>query len=154
MLSRDFPGLAGNAVDAHVEVLRGGGTGTLSEYVEFCHVGDEYRKKHGMKTCRAALATVDECLRRGILVEYLTERREEVEDMLTAQFEQEEAMGVHDISVRKETAEATRASVRLEFSERMIAGGEGLDKVARYSGLPIDEVECVAAGLAAVRETC
>lgn len=143
VLSRDFPGLAGNAVDARVKVLRGGGTGTLSEYVEFCHVGDECGKEHGM-TRKAASATVDECLRRGIPVEYLTERRKEVEDMLTTLFDQQEAMRIHDISVRRETAEETRASDMLEFAEGMIAGGEDLGKVARYSGLPIDVIDVIA----------
>ena len=97
-----------------------------------------------MKTCKAARATVDECLRRGILVEYLTERRKEVEDMLTTLFDQQEAMRIHDARVRRETVEATRASTRLEFAERMIAGGEDLGKVARYRGLPIDVIDVIA----------
>jgi hypothetical protein len=63
--------------------------------------------------------------------------------MLTTLFDQQEAMRVHDISVRRETAEETRASDMLEFAERMIAGGEDLDKVARYSGLPIDVIDVI-----------
>ena len=60
--------------------------------------------------------------------------------MLRALFDQEEAMRNHDASVRRET----QASDRLEFAERMIAGGEDLGKVARYSGLPIDVIDAIA----------
>ena len=64
--------------------------------------------------------------------------------MLTTLFDQQEAMRIHDISVRRETAEETRASDMLEFAEGMIAGGEDLGKVARYSGLPIDVIDVIA----------
>ena len=148
VLSRDFPGLEDSVVDARVEVYRGGGEGTLSEYVEFCHVGDKCRKAYGA-THKAARATVDECIRLGILKEYLTERRREVEEMLSILFDQEEVTRIHEASQAREFAEKVAETTKkgaLEVAVRMIdLGGYPLEDIAYFCGLPLDEVKRLAA---------
>ncbi len=54
-----------------------GGKGILSQYVEFARIGDQCIKEYG-KTRKAAEATIERCISRGILVDYLQGRKREV----------------------------------------------------------------------------
>ena len=77
------------SVEVSVQVLRGGDSSILGQYVEFCQVADEQRTIHGL-TKTAIQETMRICQERDILVPFLTARRKEVIDIMEMLFSQEE----------------------------------------------------------------
>ncbi len=72
-----------------VKVLRGGDNSIVGQYVAFCKIADEQRALYGL-TKEAIQETIRICLERGILVPFLTAKREEVVDIMEMLFSQEE----------------------------------------------------------------
>ena len=169
-LRRDFPGGEHSMVDAEIKVLRGGGNGILSEYVEFTKVGDRLRTEYGSSRDTAE-KIVRYCIEKDILREYLIRKRVEVVDMLETLFDEQEARRIYDLDMRRQydkkmqameqDLEQERNRVRerdqaleqernqaLERERRMVLtmleNGEPLEKVALYSGLSAERVEEIA----------
>ena len=61
----------------------------MGQYVAFCKIADEQRALYGL-TKEAIQETIRICLERGILVPFLTAKREEVVDIMEMLFSQEE----------------------------------------------------------------
>lgn len=99
------------SVEVTVKVLRGGDSSILGQYVEFCKIADEQRKLYGL-TKKAIQETIRICLERGILVPFLTARREEVIDIMEMLFSQEEVW------------EMERQHIAMESEKRGEARGE------------------------------
>jgi len=99
------------SIEVTVKVLRGGDRSILGQYVEFCKVADEQRALYGL-TKKAIQETIRICLERGILVPFLTSRREEVIDIMEMLFSQEEVW------------EMERRHIAMESEKRGEARGE------------------------------
>lgn len=109
LLLSDLYGGSGDA-EVQVKVLCGGGTGDIvDQYVRFCKIADEERKKHG-RTGRAIEETLRRCIEENVLAPFLMTRQKEVAEIMVTLFDQEKIMEIHDYHV----AEAGRAEGRTE----------------------------------------
>jgi ABC-type ATPase with predicted acetyltransferase domain len=103
LLLSDLYGGTGDA-EVRVKVLRGTGNGDIvDQYVCFCKIADEERKRHG-RTGKAIEETLRRCIAENVLVPFLTTRQKEVAEIMVTLFDQEKIMEIHDYHV----AEAAR----------------------------------------------
>lgn len=92
---------AGSA-EVEIKVLCSEDSGDIiSQYVRFCKISDENVKRCGL-TRKALDATINQCIREGVLAPFLETRRKEVTDIMVTLFSHEEIMRMHDHSIRKE----------------------------------------------------
>lgn len=172
VLSRDFYGGEPCGVDASVHVLRGEGDGIFSQYVEFARIGDEAVRAYG-RTRKAAQVTIDTCIARGVLVDYLLGRRVEVEDIMIQLYDEEEVLRVFLLDKEREAAargekrglelgekrglelgekrglELGLEKGQREIAMRMLRRGMGHQEVAELCGVPIERVAEFAATIQA-----
>ena len=103
-------------IDLGVKVVRKSGKGDiLDQYIRFCEITYEMREKYG-DTKKAIEATIEKCLQEGILVEFLTSRREEVVDIMTTLYNEE----VIDRHYERHIRHKIRQEVQQEESEKGI----------------------------------
>ncbi len=96
--------------DTEVKVLRYRGTDDIiDQYIRFCRIADEERKKHG-RTQEAAKEIVRICIENNILSQFMTARKKEVNGIMYSLFDQQLVMENH---IRAET-EAARQEGRAE----------------------------------------
>ena len=102
-LSGLFEGESNLGLELEVKVYRKSGTkNILEQYVRFCKIADENRKKYG--TAPAAIeATLRQCLEEGILVPFLTSHEKEVRDIMVTLFDEAKIQEIHDYNVAKDT---------------------------------------------------
>ena len=101
-LSGLFEGESNLGLELEVKVYRKSGTkNILEQYVRFCKIADENRKKYG--TAPAAIeATLRQCLEEGILVPFLTSHEKEVRDIMVTLFDEAKIQEIHDYNVAKD----------------------------------------------------
>lgn len=89
-------------IEIEVRTIRKTGNGDiLDQYVHFCEISDGMREKYG-PTIEAVRNTIDRCMEDGILVDFLSSRRTEVEENMKHMFDEEAALLSHDEEVRQE----------------------------------------------------
>ncbi len=87
------------SADVEVKVLRGNGTGDIvDQYVRFCKISDEERKKHG-RSRKAIEETLRRCIEENVLVPFLATRQKEVAEIMVTLFDQEKIMEIHDYHI-------------------------------------------------------
>ena len=92
--------------DLEVKVIRGTGKrDILDQYIRFCEIMNEMRQKYG-NTLEAVKAIIEKCLEEGILVDFLTSRREEVQTIMTNLFDDETIMRNHDYQIEQKAEQA------------------------------------------------
>lgn len=92
------------SVEVKVRVLRGNGTGDIvDQYVRFCKISDEERKKHG-RSRKAIEEILHRCIEENVLSPFLVTCQKEVAEIMVTLFDQEKVMEIHDYHV----AEAAR----------------------------------------------
>lgn len=90
------------AADVEVKVLRGNGTGDIvDQYVRFCKISDEERKKHG-RSRKAVEETMRRCIEENVLAPFLATRQKEVAEIMVTLFDQEKIMEIHDYHVAED----------------------------------------------------
>lgn len=89
-------------VEVTVNVLRGGDDSILGQYVEFCQIADQQRKRYG-RTREAIKETIRICQEREVLIPFLASRRKEVIDMMELLFSQEE---IWEMGLKEKAREA------------------------------------------------
>ena len=103
LLLSDLYGGSGDA-EVRVKVLRGTGNGDIvDQYVRFCKIADEERKRHG-RSGKAIEETLRRCIEENVLAPFLMTRQKEVAEIMVTLFDQEKVMEIHDYHV----AEAAR----------------------------------------------
>ena len=120
----------------------------LKEYAQYVARVRHYASD--MPLNEAVKHAVDECIREGILAEFLTQNRNEVISMSI--FEYDKAL--EEKKLRKAEFEAGREagltegktlgyeSAALEIAKRMLQSNKfSLDEIANFSGLSIDEIK-------------
>ena len=90
-LRNDFFTAANCPIDLEAKVISAETEDIIGQYIIFCRVLDDQRKKYG-PTKEAALEAIRICKDRGILVNYLKEREKEVIDIMITLFDQEYAV--------------------------------------------------------------
>ena len=95
-------------IDLTVKVIRKTGDGgILDQYVRFCEISYEMQEKYG-HTLEAVRATIDKCLEEGILVEFLSSRREEVTEAMMDLYNEEAISRNYEREIRLEEREQGR----------------------------------------------
>ncbi|MBQ9348946.1 MAG: hypothetical protein IJT94_16670 [Oscillibacter sp.] len=103
--------------DVEVRVIRKTGKGDiLDQYVRFCEIANEMRETYG-PTLEAVRKTIDKCLEEGILVEFISSRRMEVETNMKVMFDEEAALR----SLKEEVREEAKKEEREEGIRALIA---------------------------------
>ena len=87
------------SADVEVKVLRGNGTGDIvDQYVRFCKISDEERKKHG-RSRKAIEETLRRFIEENVLAPFLATRQKEVAEIMVTLFDQEKIMEIHDYHI-------------------------------------------------------
>ena len=143
-LNRDmFGGKA--SVDAKVKVLKQVSKKTIyGQYIGFCHVSDQMREKYG-KTPKSAQETVNECIRRGYLTDYLTQHKQEVITMLSKLFDEEYQREQYNIALARQAREEGivygREESREETALNLLAlGSLSIEDIAKVTQLSVEKV--------------
>ena len=100
-------------VEVTVKILRGGDSSIVGQYVEFCRIADGQRALYG-PTKEAIQETIRICLKRDILAPFLTEKREEVVDIMEMLFSQEEIWELDRQEIAREARQEGRQEGRKE----------------------------------------
>lgn len=101
-LSQEFFNGEESCVEVKVRVIHQAvNNNIISQYINFCKVFDEQVKIYG-RTVTAIKKTIEICINRGILSEYLRKREQEVERMTLEMFSQEAATRAEIREARKE----------------------------------------------------
>ena len=87
--------------------------------------------KYG-RTETAARKTIEACVKRGIMADFMERRREEMVNIMLSLFDEETIMAGHDATVRRETT-------RVNLFEYVQDGGMAIDYAARKSNMTIAE---------------
>ena len=111
----------------------------LREYAQYVGKVRKYRKV--MKLDAAVEHAVDECIREGILKDFLQKNRVEVLKVSIFEYDQEE----EEKKLRKAEFEAgydTGVMDKVkEIIQYMLKSGEPVEKIARYTGYTVEEVK-------------
>lgn len=166
-LSKDFFG-GKSCVDLKVKVLHKVNKTIYGQYIGFCRIFDNQRKKYG-NSLRAIEETIRICIKHGYLVEYLTKHEKEVATMMNELFDEEyqrkqynraeahryEARGMAKgmaIGMAKgietgmakgmETGMAKgEAKARVEMITKFVENGTPLDTVLQFSGISHEQYD-------------
>ena len=133
------------AADVEVKVLRGNGTGDIvDQYVRFCKIVDEERRKHG-RSQKAIEETLRRCMEENVLAPFLATRQKEVAEIMVTLFDQEKIMEIHDYHVaedaRKDGLQRGRAEGR---AEGMTEGTlQSIQNLIKNMGLSVERAMAV-----------
>ena len=114
---------------------------TLQEYAEFTERAREHRKE--MELEDAIRTTIDECIRDGILKDFLLKNKAEVYHMCLYEFDVE----LHERVLREEEREEGRLEGKeegLNFAKQVIKAfmsGKTPEDIAKELNVPVEEVE-------------
>ena len=90
-LKKDFFSEEDSKIDLEAKVISAETDDIIGQYIIFCRVLDDQRKKYG-STLEAAREAIRICRDRGVLVAYLKEREQEVVNIMIMLFDQEYAV--------------------------------------------------------------
>ena len=108
---------AHGGINLAVKVIRKTGDGgILDQYVRFCEISYAMQEKYG-HTMEAIRATIDRCLEEGILVEFLTSRREEVQEAMMDLYNEEVISRNYEHEIRQDAHKKGREQGREEGRE-------------------------------------
>ena len=132
------------ALDVKIKVLYGNirqQTGNIVEqYVAFSQIWDEQIKKYG-KVEKAINETIRICIERGILVDYLTERRVEVMDIMTSLFDQDEVTRRVLLEHEQKAERKGKIEGKKEIAKSMKKAGVQPALIAQYTELTLEQIE-------------
>lgn len=136
------------SAEVEVKVLRGNGNGDIvDEYVRFCRIADEERKRHGRNE-KAVEETLRRCIEENVLAPFLMTRQKEVAEIMVTLFDQEKVMEIHDYHIaetaRKDGLQEGRVEGRVEgtlSSIKSLMETLGLSIEAAMNALKVPEDE-------------
>ena len=136
------------ALDVKIKVLYGNkkqATGNIIEqYVAFSQIWDDQIKQYG-KTEEAVRETIRICLERGILVDYLTERKVEIMDIMTSLFDQDEVtrrvIVEHERKAERKGKKEGEKQEKLKIAKSMKAMNISAENIAKCTGLTLEQIE-------------
>ena len=143
LLLSDLYGGSGDA-EVRVKVLRGTGNGDIvDQYVRFCKIADEERKRHG-RSGKAIEETLRRCIEENVLAPFLMTRQKEVAEIMVTLFDQEKVMEIHDYHVaeaaRKDGLQEGRAEGTLSSIKNLMETlGLSIEAAMNALKIPDDE---------------
>lgn len=128
---------AGSA-DVEVKVLRGNGTGDIvDQYVRFCKISDEERKKHG-RSGKAVEETLRRCMEENVLAPFLTARQKEVSEIMVTLFDHEKIMEIHDYHIAENARkDALQEGLKKGREENMV---QTIQNIIKNTGWSVEQV--------------
>jgi hypothetical protein len=146
-LSEEFFDGDDTAIEVKAKVIyETDGEDIINQYIVFCKVFDDQRKKHGL-TQEAVEETIRICKDRNILKDYLESKEKEVVTIMMSLFDEEQIMKTYLKDVQKETTK----EVATETAKRMFGIGLSFDEVAKCSpSLSEEELRAIEAEVAAL----
>ena len=129
------------SVELEVKVLRGTGGGDIvDQYVRFCKISDEERRKHG-RTEKAISEIIRRCIEEKVLAPFLEARQKEVAEIMVTLFDQEKIMEMHDYHIaeaaRREGIQRGRAEGLVDALKSLIQNsGMAAEKAMELLGIP------------------
>ena len=129
------------AADVEVKVLRGNGTGDIvDQYVRFCKISDEERRKHG-RNQKAIEETLRRCMEENVLAPFLATRQKEVAEIMVTLFDQEKIMEIHDYHVAED---ARKDGLQKGRAEGMTEGTlQSIQNLIKNMGLSVERAMAV-----------
>ena len=128
------------SVDLRVKVLRSDGSGDiLDQYVRFCQIADEERKRHG-NTQEAIEAILARCREEKILAPFLAQRTKEVHNIMVTLFNETQIAELHDYNVAKEAREEGQKAEFLATIRALHEAGQTLSFMEQITRRPRSEV--------------
>lgn len=126
-----------SCIDVKVKMIYDGEDGDIiNQYVMFTKVCNEQIVLYG-RTQKAVLEAIRICKDRNVLKEYLSSKEKEVVNIMMVLYDEQEVM--------KSYVESERYDEKVEAAKRMLEDGKlPMDKVAQYSGLPIEMIRHLA----------
>ena len=126
--------------DVEVKVLRENGTGDIvDQYVRFCKISDEERKKHG-RSRKAIEETLRRCMEEDVLAPFLATRQKEVAEIMVTLFDQEKIMELHDYHVAEDARKDGLQQGTLQSIQNLIKN-MGLSVERAMTVLGVSEVD-------------
>jgi len=105
---------------------------TLNGYEIFIAKCREYAKIEGVTPEQAIDRATEDCIRDGILVDFLKTYRSEVRNMLTTEWKVEDALMISKIE-----GEESRAK---KIAKKMKDEGKSIEEIARFTDLTVDDI--------------
>ncbi|MCI8372396.1 MAG: hypothetical protein HFI75_08360 [Lachnospiraceae bacterium] len=132
-------------IEVKVKMIYDGRKGDIiNQYVNFTKVCNEQVALHG-RTRKAVLETIRICKDNNVLKEYLESREMEVFDIMITLYDDDEILKMYIESEKEEAAEKATKEKALQIAQKMISDGQlPLEKIAQYSGLPLQTIEELA----------
>ena len=133
------------SADVEVKVLRGNGTGDIvDQYVRFCKISDEERKKHG-RSRKAIEETLRRCMEENLLAPFLATRQKEVAEIMVTLFDQEKIMEIHDYHVAENARkDGLQQGLQKGHAEGLTEGTlQSIQNLIKNMGLPAEQAMAV-----------
>ena len=133
------------SADVEVKVLRGNGTGDIvDQYVRFCKISDEERKKHG-RSRKAIEETLRRCMEENVLAPFLATRQKEVAEIMVTLFDQEKIMEIHDYHVAENARkDGLQQGLQKGHAEGLTEGTlQSIQNLIKNMGLPAEQAMAV-----------
>lgn len=111
----------------------------LMEYATYVDKLTNYRRDFSIE--QAAAKTVEECIREGILSEFLTKHRAEVLDLILTEYDEDEVRQVYYEDGLEEGMEKGMREKALEDARNFKKAGVSDEIIAEAIGLPLEEVK-------------
>ena len=138
-------------IDAGSELLEK--SPTLRQYSMFVERVRKYSKEKETLTERDMVEIMDSCIKDGMLPEFLSKYGREAVGMMFKELTQEEALEMsrqdgYDLGIEKgieqgrsEGEASGRTAEKLEMAKMMKSDNEPIEKISKYTGLSIEEIE-------------
>lgn len=146
--------------DIRAKVIHSPGDDIVGQYIAFCKISDDQRRKYG-SSLKAIEETIRICTEKNILVEYLTEHRLEVENVMQELFsterylaevtarEKEARIREKEARIREKKARAKEKKARKKnmaaIMNLYLHNGLSVSAIAQAFGMDPDEVEKIIA---------
>jgi predicted transposase/invertase (TIGR01784 family) len=112
----------------------------LNGYADFIAIVRKYQWA-GLNLEESITRSVQDCIRQGVLVDFLNKHASEVINMLTAEFDINIAKEVWQEEAREEGREEASKEVREENAKEMLADNVPIVKIMKYTGLTREQIE-------------
>ena len=132
----------GSSVEICVPVIPVRENGDIvSQYVSFCHISDEQRKKYRNDHRKAAKETIDICIKNNILKKFLESRRMEVEGIMFTLYDQDEISKQYDQYLKDKSRAEGRAEGREAMAIHMHQNGLDIKTIAKVAEVSEEQVQ-------------
>ena len=141
-----------SSVDMKIKVLKDVNGTLYGQYIGFCKIFNEQKKIH-KNGIECVEKTIEICIERGYLSEYLKAHKKEVVSMMTELFDEIVMREQYETAARNANLAEGEAKGRAEGTEsektntvlRMLADNVPFESIVKYAAVSMDQVKKIAA---------